>query len=484
MYSEQYFKRQEMFLSRLTGETRVFLVAKELGPCIPISDNTSVCVRLFRPWSLHPDIRWTTEGFRIDASLAEIVALGCANEVLAALRKMPKWKQDSLMWPHSALLHLANADDKTAREKLDQSPARAIYGTTDWQAAGVYWAVYFEDRKSARTCFEKACSRKCPLPADPALLATYLRYLCGDEDAALLTLAAEWENRSAYDHGDVQDWQRWGYIAEAWVTLFDRPDLAATCLSYLPDSFCFSTALAWSCILGNDEEASAWSSRGMVQKHEEILPAALYACCIACDTALLHKVLWNPDWSHYQSINFRMNLARTFMLCSEHVQSRQAEKHAKALIYEVQMQPESDVSDLCRAATLWSQIAGEGAESILRKAEERADESCHWCKIAETWMGFAHLSDLERLAAARKSLEYAEELADDALDDYIIATSYKSIIGDDACVIRCIQKGGTRDGDMSDIAYVARAWVELLDLPKKAKWLITDHTSKQPRGDS
>jgi len=410
------------------------------------------------------------------------VAAGYSAEVLCALKQAPTWMLKSLTWPHSVLGLLVAGDVVAAKAHLSGERKWTLSGPADWEAAGVYWATFFEDRNMARVCFEKASTShwQCSKPDQASMAWNWLK-LCGDVDCALRCLYADIDNGPTMGTVDPFAWHPLIAHADAWMTLFDRKDWAARYLEYAATAGAaedvgrlFPVAMAWSCILRDDRRAATEAELAMGNKHESLMFASLYWYCIADDREKAKQCLWSKEWSDYPSARFRLELAQCMAMFRGFGDSDLSLRHAEALIDEVTREKQTNILVRCAAAELWSSVAGAGAENLLHVAADQAEETCELFDIAETWRRLAHLPADSRLAGACKVLEQAEEIAANYIDYYFCAHSWKTIVGDEASSERCLLKGEACACNPQGIALLARGWVELLGRPARSRKLVLE----------
>lgn len=476
-------QRAELFLKRLTGGSGVLLLTPELGPDVPISGDLAVCARFLRPWDLGEHIgHSTTRGFSIGAPLARIVARGYGQQVLVALRQAPAWLLRSLLWPHSVLSLLVAGDGAAAKAHLADARRSTLSAIADWEAAGVYWATFFQDRQMACDCFEKAAASQGPnLDADQACMAWDWLRLCGDQDRALSCLYAAMNAGPASGTIDALAWHPLVTHADAWMTLFDREDWAAQYLEYASAAAAsgggaglFPTATAWMQILGNERRAAALAEQGMRSKGESIRCALLYWHCVANDREKAMECLWVKEWPNCRSPRFRLSLAQCTVMFKGFDGEEDCRCHAQGLIKEASAEELTDITTQCAAAKLWSSVAGAGAEDMLAAAEAQAKESCDLLEIADTWRRLAHVSAEMRLARAHQVLEHAEEIADNAIDYSLCAHSWRTVVGDLGNTERCLAKGEAWACEPQDMSLLAQGWVKLLGRPDEARRLVLE----------
>ena len=475
-------QRRALFLRRLIGDSGVVLQTAELGPCVPISRDFDLCARFFKPWSRIRKIGMAPGGFSIEVPLSHIVAEGCASQVLAALRTAPSWLFRSLTWPHSTLALLASGDDSEAKAHLSASRRWMLSETADWEAAGVYWATYFEDRTMARHCFEKASTgpTRNYYKTRDSLAWNWLK-LCGDADAALQCLYTDMDSGPTAGTTDALAWYPLIAHADAWMSLFNRKDWATRYLDYASmwagsrsAGGLFSTAMAWMCILGEEERAMDLAERGMNSRDEFSPHAALYWDCIANDPKKARQCLWSKTWSKYQSKGFRIGLAESIVMFKGFDRDEDCLRHAEALIVEVVAEKQTAIDTRCVAADVWSTLVGKGAEDMLTTAAAQAEESCELFEVARTWRQMVHLTAEARHFGARTVLERAEELADNAIDYYFCANAWKTTIGEENSAERCLIKGEACASDVQDVSMLAKGWTELLGQPSEARRMVLE----------
>lgn len=478
-------QRGALFLRRLIGDSGVVLQTPELGPCVPISHDFDFGARFFKPWSRIRKIGMAPGGFSIEVPLSQIVAEGCASQVLAALGAAPSWMLRSLTWPHSTLALLATGDESGAKAHLIGNRRWMLSETADWEAAGVYWATFFEDRTMARHCFEKASgghSRNYYKNRD-SLAWNWLK-LCGDADAALQCLYTDMDSGPTAGTTDEFAWYPLIAHADAWMTLFNRKDWATRYLEYASMAAgapsaggVFSTAMAWMCILGDEERAMDLAKRGMKNQDEFYPRAALYWYCIANDQKKARQCLWSKKWSKYQSEGFRIGLAESIVMFKGFDRDEDCLRHAKALIAEVMAEKLTEIDTRCMAAEIWSTMVGQGAEDMLTTAAAQAGESCELFEVARAWRQMVHLTAETRLSGARTVLERAEEIANNAVDYYFCAHAWKTIVGDDQGTERSLIKGEDCANDVQDIATLAKGWTEFLGQPSETRRMVLEKSA-------
>ena len=476
------YQQEEMVLRRLVGDHGVVLQTREFGSAAPVSHDLDVCARFFRPWSLRCHIGRSANAFSIEVPISLIVAHGCATEIVAALGKAPPWMLQSLGWPHSALSLLATGDDAAARALLHDGRGWTLSGMADWEAAGVYWATFFEDRPMARTCFEKAAAGHLQrYQTDQASLASNWLRLCGDTDCALRCLYADMDCGPTGGTTDPLAWSPLIAHADAWMALFGRRDWAARYLEYASEAAAargaagmFPSAMAWTCILGQENESAALAERGMRNRDESLHFATLYWYCIASDRVKARQCLWSKEWSNYRSARFRLSLAQCLVMFNDLGRDTECLRHAEALVKEVTDEELTEIRTRCSAAELWSGAFGDGAESMLETAERQAEESCELFDIAESWRRLAHLAPEGRLFGVRKVLAHAEDIADNAMDYHFCANAWKTLAGDNEGAERCLVKGEDCACDPQDISLLAQGWTELLGRPTEARRLVLE----------
>lgn len=472
----------ELFMKRLLGGRGVVLRAKELGPAIAISSDFAVCARFFWPWSLRCRIAASSDQVSIEIPISQIVARGCAQDVLAALRNTPSWILRSLTWPHSVLDVFVSAGPAAAKAHLGDGRRWTLAGMADWEAAGVYCAALLEDRVLARTCFEKAAAGHLHrYQTDLRSLSWNWLRLCGDTDCALRCLYADMDSGPTGGSSDLLAWAPLIAHADAWTELFGRRDWASQYLEYASQAAAapgaaglFPAAIAWMSILGNEERSTDLARRAMSSKGEPLHFAMLYWHCVANDRAKAKDCLWSKQWSDYKSDRFRLCLAQCLVLFNQLGSGNEYVQHAEALVAEIARGETTDIRSLCSAAELWSATLGAGAEALLDTATGRAQESCELFDIAESWRRLPHLAPDTQLSGIGKVLARAEEIADNAMDFYFCARSWKTIAGDDSAVERCLVKGESCGCDPQDISLLAQGWTELLGRPEAARVLVLE----------
>ena len=472
----------ELFLRRLMGNSGVVLLTTEFGSHAPISTDPAVCAQFFKPWFIRNSARYMQGRFALEAPLARIVAAGYSAEVLRALKQVPTWMIKSLTWPHSVLRLLVADDLVAAKAHLSAGLRWTLSGPADWEAAGIYWAVFFNDRDMARVYFEKAvAAQPHRLEMDQATLAWDWLRLCDNTDCALLCLYGAMDSGPYGGSDDDMMWQPMIALAEAWMTLFNRKDWAGRYLEYASAagtmhcvSGLFPAAIAWMCILQDEKRATALAEQAMGDKREALLSAPLYWCCIADDREKARKCLWSKEWSDYQSARFRLRLAQGIVMFQGVGDIQTSLGHAEALICEVTREKQTDIWTQCAAAELWSNVSGPGAEDLLVTAEAQAEETCGLLEIAETWRRLTHLSAETCLSGARKVLEHAEQIAAHPMDYYFCANSWKTVVGDEESTERCLLKGEAGASNTQEISLLAQCWTTMLGRPARTRKLILE----------
>jgi hypothetical protein len=459
-----------LFLKRLVGDRGVVLQARELGPAVPISYEPAICAQFFWPWSLHCRIGATSEQVWFEVPLSEILARGCAPQVLLALGQTSSWLLRTLVWPHSALCLFVTGNESAARNELTSRLHQSSFEMADWQAAGVYFTTLFQDLAMARACLEKSASvPNDQSPINHRSLAWNWLKLCGDKVLATSSLHAGADSSALVLSDDTLSWFPPISRAAAWMELFglenmarEQLDLASRAARPIGSGGLFPTAIAWMSILGDQDKATELAGHGMSSKSESLRFAVLYWCCIANNPEKAQECLWSKQWSDYSSDHFRLNLAQCLVLFNHLGRGREYQQHAEALVKEVLDEDPANVRNYCRAAELCSALDPNGTELISGVAQTQVQECCDALEIAKSWRRMWHITPDAQLSVVRKVLTHAETLADNAMDFYFCARSWRTVAGDEDGTRRCLTKGQTCTRDAQDMDLLKQGWRELL----------------------
>ena len=475
MYNDSQFN--EITLRRLCGDSGVRLLTRELGPALPITTDFAVCAHFFKPWLLSCHIRYSGGQYSIEVPLSLIVAEGQSKAVLKALAQAPRWLVKTLLWPHSVLGFLAADDEKGAVTHLTEASRWAPVGPDVWEEAGIYWAILLKDRQMAVRCFERAIPEySTEIYYGQISLAHAWLWSCGDTESAMRRLYAD------PDTGQERVGLVWPPLiarADAWMSLFDRRDLATDYLKSASKAGSMGTcrglflaAMAWMGSLGDRQQAAILANQGLRDKNESFFYAALYWLCFADDPDKARQCLWSKEWSYYPSTSFRLDLARAIVMFRGFNTRAECLRHAEALIQEVAREDNISFFRRCKAAKLWSCLSGAGAEELLVMAADQASESCELLMVADAMRQMTHLSDDERLAGCTEALRRAESIAANTPDYYLCAHSWKTVVGDDLNAERCLVAAEACECDADDISNLAQFWTQLLGRPDEARRLV------------